>query len=121
MIKLLPNFPGNTIGLSGSGQVTASDYEVVLIPAVEAALEKHKKLRLLYELGSDFTGFAAGAMWDDMKLGMTHLRAWERVAVVTDVTWVGNATNMFRFVMPFTTVKIFPLKDRTAAERWIAA
>lgn len=121
MIKLLPTFPDNTIGLVGSGQVTASDYEGVLIPAVEAALEKHKKLRLLYELGSDFTGFAPGAMWDDMKLGMTHLRAWERVAVVTDVNWVENATNTFRFVMPFTAIKVFPLKDRAAAEKWIAA
>ncbi len=120
MMTLVPNLPDNTIGLAGSGQVTASDYEEVLIPAVEAALRKHKKLRLIYELGSDFTGFTPGAMWDDLKVGMAHLSAWERVAVVTDVSWVANATNLFKFVMP-CIVKVFPLKDRAAAEKWIAA
>ena len=120
MITLLPNLPDNTIGLAGSGRVSGSDYEEVLIPAVESALKKHNKLRLIYELNSDFTGFAPGAMWDDMKLGMAHLSAWERVAVVTDVGWVANATNMFKFVMP-CTVKVFSLKDRAAAQKWITA
>ncbi|MEP6971644.1 MAG: STAS/SEC14 domain-containing protein [Betaproteobacteria bacterium] len=119
MITLLPNLPDNTVGLAASGRVTGGDYEEVLVPAVEAALKKHKKLRLIYELGSDFTGFAAGAVWDDMKLGMAHLSAWERVAVVTDVGWVANATNIFKFVMP-CTVKVFSLKDRVKAEKWIA-
>jgi len=120
VITLLPNLPDNTIGLVASGHVSGNDYEAVLVPAVEAALKKHKKLRLSYELGSDFTGFAPGAMWDDMKLGMAHLSAWERIAVITDVSWVANATNMFKFVMP-CTVKVFSLNDRAAAERWIAA
>lgn len=120
MISLLPNLPDNTIGLAGSGRVTASDYEEVLIPAVESALKMHKKLRLLYELSSDFTGFAPGAMWDDMKLGMAHPAAWERIAVITDVGWVANAMNMFKFAMP-CTVKVFSLKDRAAAQEWIAA
>ncbi|MEO5692147.1 MAG: STAS/SEC14 domain-containing protein [Usitatibacter sp.] len=120
MITLLPDLPDNTIGVAASGLVSGSDYETVLIPAVEAALGKHKKLRLIYELGSDFTGFAPGAMWDDMKLGMAHLSAWERVAVVTDVSWIANAANMFKFVLP-CPVKVFSIKDRAAAEKWIAA
>ena len=126
MIKLLPNLPDNTIGLTGSGRVTASDYEEVLIPAVEAALKNHKKhkkhnkLRPICELGSDFTGCAPGAIWDDMKLGVAHRSAWERIAVVTDVSWIANGANMFKFVMP-CTVKVFSLKDRDAAEKWIAA
>ncbi len=120
MIKLLPNLPGNIIGLAGSGHLTASDYEDVLIPAVDAALERHKKLRLIYELGNDFTGCAPGAVWDDMKLGMGHLSAWERIAVVTDTSWLANGVNMFKFVMR-CPVKVFPLKERVAAEKWIAA
>ena len=120
MITLLPNLPENTIGVCASGRVSGADYEGVLIPAVELALKKHKKLRLIYELSDDFTGFAPGAMWEDMKLGVAHLNAWERVAVVTDVSWVANATNMFKFVMP-CTAKVFSLKDRASAEEWITA
>ncbi len=120
MITTLPNLPDHTIGIAASGLVTGSDYEAVIIPAVEAALKKHKKLRLIYELNSDFTGFAPGAMWDDMKLGMAHLGAWEKIAIVTDVGWVANAANIFKFVMP-CTMKVFSLKDRITAEQWIAA
>ncbi len=120
MMELLTNLPDNTIGVAASGHVSATDYETVLVPAVEAALKRHDKVRLLYALGADFTGFTPGAMWDDMKLGLAHFRAWERVAFVTDVGWVANAISMFRFVMP-CPVRVFPAKDRAAAEAWIAA
>jgi hypothetical protein len=120
MITLLPGFPDNIIGVSASGRVTAADYETVLIPAVDAALKTHKKLRLIYEIGADCTGFAPGAMWDDMKVGLEHLRAWERAAVVTDIDWVAKALNVLKFVVP-CPVRVFPLKDRAAAEAWIAS
>ncbi|HZZ44378.1 MAG TPA: STAS/SEC14 domain-containing protein [Tepidisphaeraceae bacterium] len=120
MIQLIPNLPGNTVGVTASGQVDAGDYETVLIPAIEAALKEHEKVRFLYFLSGDFTGFTLGAMWDDMKVGFGHLSAWEKIAVVTDVNWVANATRMFGFIMP-CPVKVFAIKDRGAAEAWIAA
>lgn len=66
MLTLLPKLPEKIIGLAPSGRVTGSNYDGVLIPTVEAALDKHKKLGLLYELSSDFSGLAPGAMWDDV-------------------------------------------------------
>lgn len=120
MIELMPNLPDNIIGLTGSGRVTASDYEEVLIPAIESALKKHKKLRLLYEFASDFTGYAPDAVWDDMKLSIEHINAWEKIAVVTDVAWIVNGTYMFKFIIP-CTIRVFSVKDRAAAETWIAA
>ena len=62
MIELLSNLPDNTVGIAAFGEVDVADYEAVLIPAVEAALKKHDKVRLLYELRSDFTGFTPSAM-----------------------------------------------------------
>jgi hypothetical protein len=120
MIHLLPNLPSNTVGVTASGQVGAIDYETVLIPAVEAALKQHGKVRFLYQFSDDFTGFTAGAMWDDMKIGLAHLKAWEKLAVVTDFAWVANATSMFRFVMP-CPVRVFSTRDRAEAEAWITA
>ena len=120
MIELLSDFPDNIVGIAASGHVSASDYETVLVPIVEAALKKHGKVRLLYVLGSEFTGFTPGAMWEDAKLGIAHFTAWEKVAVVTDVSWVANATSMFRFVMP-CPVQVFPIKDRAKAEAWVVA
>src|SRR5664279_1038113 len=117
MIEHLSNLPDNVVGIAASGHVTVADYKTVLLPAIEAALKKHDKVRLLYELSSNFTGFTTGAMWEDMKVGMAHLTAWERVAVVTDVSWVANAASMFGFVMP-CPVNVFSIKDRAEAEAW---
>ena len=120
MIKILQDLPANVVGFVGSGHISASDYETVLMPEIKAALEKHDKVRILYQLDSDFAGFAPGAMWDDMKLGLGHLTAWERVALVTDVSWVAHATSMFAFVMP-CPVQVFALNDLAKAKAWIAA
>jgi hypothetical protein len=120
MIKLLSNLPDNVVGVAASGHVSASDYETVLVPAVEAALKRHGKARLLYVLDSDLTGFTPGAMWEDAKLGIAHFTAWERIAIVTDVGWVANAARMFRFVMP-CPVQVFSIKDRAEAEAWVVA
>ncbi|MGH8688485.1 MAG: STAS/SEC14 domain-containing protein [Burkholderiales bacterium] len=120
MLTLLKDLPDNTVGVSASGQVTAEDYETVLIPAVEAALGRHGKVRFLYELGAEFKGFAANAMWQDMKVGFAHFRKWEKVAVVTDVGWVAHAVGLFQFVMP-CPVKAFSLKDAAEARAWISS
>jgi hypothetical protein len=120
MIKLLPNLPDFVVGISASGQINAKDYEEVLIPAVDSALKKHDRIRVLYQLTPEFSGFTSGAMWDDAKLGLSHFNAWDRIAVVTDVPWVANAARMFGFLMPCLT-KIFSNKDQAEAEKWIAA
>lgn len=120
MMKPLANLPDNVVGVSASGQIDAKDYETVLIPAIDAALQTHKRIRLLYLLTKDFEGFTTGAMWDDANLGLAHLRAWERIAVVTDVHWVANATRMFAFLLP-GLIKVFSNKEQSGAEKWIAA
>ena len=119
-MKLLTNLPDYVVGVSASGQIDAKDYETVLIPAIESALQKHKRIRVLYQLTTAFEGFTTGAMWDDAKLGLAHLRAWERFAVVTDVHWVANAARMFSFLLP-GPLKVFSNEKQSDAEKWIAA
>ncbi|MEO8281740.1 MAG: STAS/SEC14 domain-containing protein [Ideonella sp.] len=118
MIELIPDLPDNVVGIGASGQVSADDYETVLVPAVESRLERNDKLRLLYRLGPDFKGFTTAAMWDDLKLGAAHWKAWERIAVVTDVEWIGNTARAFGFAMP-CPVRIFPLSAIAQATDWL--
>lgn len=120
MIERLKDLPDTVVGVAASGHVSAADYETTLVPAIEAALRKHEKVRVLYQLNDDFAGFSPGAMWDDLKVGLAHLTAWERIAIVTDVGWIANATTLFQFVIP-CPVRVFPLGDRAAAEAWVAA
>jgi len=29
-----------------------------------------------------------GALWQDLKFGVEHIRAWKRIALVTDIEWM---------------------------------
>jgi len=120
MIELLPNLPSEVVGFIASGRVTAEDYESVVFPAIQSKLKEHAKVRILYQLGPRFSGFTAGAMWDDARVGLAHLSAWEKIAVVTDVDWVRAAVGIFRFVIP-CPVKIFSNAQLAEANDWIAA
>ena len=120
MIERLTGLPDNVIGFSAHGKVTAQDYEQHIAPAVEEALVRHGKVRLLYQLGTDFDGFDVGAIWEDTKVGLSHLAAWERIAVVTDVDWIRMATKAFGFAMP-GEVRVFSYAELGAARDWLTA
>jgi hypothetical protein len=120
MIEQLQGFPENVVAFVGRGQVTKADYVSTLIPAVEKALAHHDRLRLYYELGTDFTGIDADAIMEDFKIGMQHLTRWERAAVVTDVQWIAHAVSLFSFLMP-GAIKVFSTKDANEAQLWIVA
>jgi hypothetical protein len=120
MMKLDSSLPDHVVFVSASGEVDARDYETVLMPALDSALKRHHRIRVLYQLTPEFTGFSSGAMWDDAKLGLAHWQAWERIAVVTDIQWIAHATHMFAFLMP-GMVKVFSNVDLAEARRWIAA
>ena len=119
MLERIQGLPENVLGFEAKGEVTGADYESVLIPAVEELLTRQKRIRFLYHLGHEFTGFDAKAMWDDAKVGLQHLTAWERVAVVTDVGWLQMAVKGFGFVMP-GQVRVFSNIEFEAARRWLS-
>jgi hypothetical protein len=118
MLERIQGLPDNVLGFEAKGEVTGADYESVLIPAVVKMLTRQKSIRLLYHIGGEFTGFDAKAMWEDAKVGLQHLTAWERIAVVTDVGWLRTSVNAFGFVMP-GHVKVFSNSDLEAARKWL--
>jgi SpoIIAA-like len=120
MIRLLTGFPDNVLAVACEGHVTRQDYAGVLIPAVEAGLQRHHQLRIYYEVTPEFTGIDAGAVWEDFAVGIGHLTRYERMACVTDVEWIRFAVNAFRFLMP-GRLRVFPLSQRDEARRWILA
>ena len=120
MITLLPDLPAPVVGLLASGQVTAHDYDSVVIPAIESRLQARQSVRVLYQLGPAFTGFTAGAMWDDAKLGLMHLKAWESIAIVTDSDWVRSAIRLFRFAIP-CPLRLFSNAQFAEAVEWTSA
>jgi hypothetical protein len=120
MIEVLQGFPEGVVAVIAKGRVTRRDYEDILIPAVQAAFRHRDKVRCYYELGQDFAGMDAGAVWEDLRVGFGHFSGWERVAVVTDTDWVRLAVNAFGFLLP-GEVRVFPATGASEARRWISA
>ncbi len=119
MIERIEGLGDGVIGFVAKGEVSGDDYEAVLVPAIEAALEDHEKVSLLYVLGDDFAGYELAAMWDDAKVGMKHLFAWERIALVTDHEAYKRMVQGFGFLIP-AHVRVFPATDLEAAKAWVS-
>jgi hypothetical protein len=103
-IRLNEENGGRILAFSVSGKLVKADYEYC-VPEFERLLRQHGKLRVLFDL-TDFHGWDAGALWDEIKFDMKHFADIERIAVVGDKKWqYGMAT----FFKPFTeaTAKYF--------------
>ncbi len=120
MIRLLRNMPPGVLGFEAVDDVEEEDYKNVLVPAIEAAIAEHGKVRLVYLLGPEFDEYEGEAVWQDLKLGMSHPASFERIAVVTDARWAGPALKLFSVLWPGQT-RAFPLADLESAKEWAAA
>jgi hypothetical protein len=120
MITTLSDFPSNVLAISGSGQITRGDYRDVVEPAVEKLVRDQGKIRVYYRIEADYAGIAPTAIWEDFKVGMSHLSRWERVAVVTDIEWIRHTVRLFGFMIP-AEIRTFPLAEAASAREWIVA
>ena len=119
MLRILDDLPDNVLGVSAEAKITGTDYEKILIPAIEEKLKAHKKIRMLYDLGSSFTGFELSAMLDDAKMGMKHLSAWDRIALVSDHEMINIFAKFFGHMLS-CELRIFKNAEFEEAKKWIS-
>lgn len=118
MIKVLSDLPAGVTGFEIAGKINAEDYRDVVLPAVQQAAAKGE-VRYLIVI-PDFDGMSGGALWQDLKMGFEHLRAFKRIAVVTDISWVHHLTGLFGWMTPGET-KVFTMAERDEAVAWVAS
>jgi hypothetical protein len=116
MISELNGLPSGVIGFEASGKIAAEDYRDVVVPALEQAA-KTGDIRFLIVM-RDFDGISGGAIWQDLKVGIEHLHAWKRIALVTDIAWMSHMTDLFGWMTPGET-KTFPLDQKDEAIQWV--
>jgi hypothetical protein len=120
MLERLHDLPDSVVGIKASGEITGENYENVLIPGVETALEGGRKVRLLYVLGDvKGMGLTAGAAWQDTKVDLGHYNRWEKVAVVSDKELLRHSVNIFGYLIP-GEVKAFTSAEEEEARTWVA-
>jgi len=113
------DLPDNILGVSAEGKITGTDYETVLIPVLEEKLKANKKIRMIYQLGNDFSGFDMSAMLDDAKMGMKHLSAWDKIALVSDHEMINSFAKFFGYLMT-RELRIFKNNELEAAKKWVS-
>lgn len=118
MITVLKNMPSGTLGLEAVGKVTEEDFREVLVPAVQAALERGDT-RLLYVFGDDFDSFSLQAVWAQAKAFTGHRKGWAKVAVVSDEDWLERGGKAFDWMMP-GDLRVFDDDDLAEARAWLA-
>ena len=118
MIEQMTGFSDQVVAIRASREVTRTDYETVLVPAVEAALKTHDKIALYYETAPDFTGYSQGAMEEDAMIGFRHMFRFSRAAIVSDVGWIRISVGAFRPLFP-CPVKLYRPAEEQAAKHWV--
>ncbi|MGH7047493.1 MAG: STAS/SEC14 domain-containing protein [Stellaceae bacterium] len=116
MIEIIEGFPKNVVGIAVKGRVTMQDCRQILTPAIENSLKWRDKIRLYYEINSRFPG----AGWDDLDFGFEHAARCERVAIVTDIAWVGLTIRALRFLIP-GEIRVFATIQADEGRAWITA
>jgi SpoIIAA-like len=117
MITELEGMPDGVVGFEASGTVHAEEYRDILLPALERAA-KDGDIRFVIVI-PEFKGMTGGAVWEDLKIGFSHLRSWRRIALVTDIEWMSHLTSLFGWMTPGET-KVFHLAERDRALAWAA-
>ncbi|MEO7064788.1 MAG: STAS/SEC14 domain-containing protein, partial [Dokdonella sp.] len=100
MLTIIEGLPDHVIGIRINDKLRAADYETQLIPLVNEKLERHHKLDLLCCIDGEWKGMEAGAVWQDLRLGLGRIGHWARMAVVSDIKWLENAIKLFGLFSP---------------------
>jgi SpoIIAA-like len=122
MVERLADMPVGTVGFRAAGEIEREDYDEVLAPELQRALDAGGGLRTLYVI-EDLDEIEPGALWADAKLsfnlGIRHHEAWVRSAIVTDIEWMARATKLFAWMIP-GEARVFPLAELDTAKAWVA-
>lgn len=120
MLKRMSDMPAGTIGFEASGDVDDDDFEDVVAPVLRRQIAGGSKVRLLYLLGPQLREYDGDAFKEEMKFAARHTTAYERVAVVSDESWLRPALSMLSLLVP-GQLRGFPVAELQAAKRWVAA
>jgi hypothetical protein len=120
MITVLPESTGNILVLRASEKLTDLDYKDVLIPRLEAIIAEHGKARLLLDMGDEFHGWEAAALWDDARFGLTHRKDFEKMGVIGGPRWVEWGMKIGALAIS-GEIRSFSSSERDVALRWISA
>jgi hypothetical protein len=120
MVTVIDTSTPGALAFRLSGRLTRADYQEVLLPPIQATIERGEPIRVLAVI-EDFTGVEAGPLLNELKavatLGSGQSAIPSSFAVVTDADWVRRGVSLFGWMIP-GKVRVFT--ERADAEAWLA-
>jgi hypothetical protein len=104
MLERLPDVPEGITAIRVVGTITAEDYAGVVEPMLDEAHRQGHRLRILLQIGPEYEGFTAGAVWEKTGMWMRHPGLWHEIAgyaVVSDHRWVTELVHLAGLLVPF--------------------
>ena len=107
---------GKVLEIDVHGTLVEEDLKM-FVPETERLIERYGKIRVLVTM-HDFHGWAAGALWNEIKWNAKHFNHVERLAVVGEKTWHRWMTS---FCRAFTTARVryFTFDQLEDAQAWV--
>lgn len=117
MIKIIPGKKKMLIHFKCEGIITHNDYQKVVIPALKEKINKNGLLSLIRDM-REMKKIEGGAIWDDYKFGIHHLKYFDRMATVGDQWWMSP---LMKFSSLFFKIKLKHFKSHQYEEalEWI--
>lgn len=118
MLQRMTDMPTGTIGFKAVGEVEDDDWEDVVEPVLRSMIAEGQKIRLLYLFGPEAHDIEGDAMRADTGFRARHATAFDRVAVVSDESWLRPAMRVLSVLVP-GKARAFPVHDLAAAKTWL--
>ena len=100
------------------GKLTKEDYTEILTPLFIKTRNSEKKLKFLLHFGKAFKGLTTGALLEDFKVGLHNVGTFEKMAVVSDRSWITKTTSFLGSLIS-TSVKTFDDDEIPSAIEWL--
>jgi hypothetical protein len=119
MLRRIDGMPPDTIGFEASGEVEDEEWEdLAAEPELRDALEQGAKLRVLYQLSPGLVDVRRDPLGAGTVFQNRHARSFERVAVVSDESWLRPALATLSFLLP-GDAKGFRVDELADAKAWL--
>ena len=116
MIDKMVEVPPGIVAVHAYGWVLREDFDTVR-PLVDEAVRQGNGIRALIYVDDTFAGISAGAMLEDLKLGLRAYRHWVGCAIVTP-GWLHTSAWLAGLLVPWP-VRTFDVFEMDAALRWL--
>ena len=123
MLERIPDVPDGIDAFRAVGTLTEDDYEQTVEPLLGDARRQGRRLRLLIQMGAEYEGFTAGAVWGKTQTWRHYpslVRMIDGYAIVSDIRWVREWIHLVGFLMPFP-LRVFGNAERDDAVAWLGS